>query len=61
MLKFQPFLGGESPLFADYIVVGLFQWLRITTGSVHLSADDPAAQWLDRCLDMFGGRARAVA
>ncbi len=61
MLKFQPFLGGESPLFADYIVVGLFQWLRITTGSTHLSVADPVALWLDRCLDLFGGRARAVA
>lgn len=45
MLKFQPFLGGERPLFADYIVFGALQWLRITTGSVP-EGDDPARQWL---------------
>lgn len=61
MLKFQPYLGGEMPLFADYIVLGLFQWLRITTGSIHLAADDPVAGWVERCLDLFDGRARAVA
>ncbi len=61
MLRYQPFLGGETPLFADYIVLGLFQWLRITTGSTYLSADDPASLWLDRCLDLFEGRARQVA
>lgn len=61
MLKFQPFLGGERPLFADYIVFGALQWLRITTGSVPLEGDDPARQWFERCLDLFGGAARAVA
>lgn len=61
MLKFQPFVGGDTPLFADYILFGALQWLRITTGSLHLPADDPARQWFERCLDLFGGRARAVA
>lgn len=61
MLKFQPFLGGERPLFADYILFGALQWLRITTGSVPLDADDPAGQWFERCLDLFDGAGRAVA
>lgn len=60
MLKFQPFLGGERPLFADYIPFGALQWLRITTGSVPLGSGDPARQWFERCLDLFGGAARAV-
>lgn len=59
--RLQPFIGGATPLFADYIVFGCFQWLRITTGSIHLSADDPVAQWFDRCLDLFDGHARLVA
>ncbi len=31
MLKFQPYLGGERPLFADYIVFGALQWARIVS------------------------------
>ncbi|MBV2184116.1 MAG: glutathione S-transferase family protein, partial [Rhizobium sp.] len=61
MLKFQPFIGGERPLFCDYIPFGALQWLRITTGSVHLAEDDPARLWFERCLDLFHGEARAVA
>ena len=29
MLGYQPFIGGASPLFADYIVFGAFQWVRV--------------------------------
>ena len=29
MLAYQPFIGGQSPLFADYIVFGAFQWVRV--------------------------------
>ncbi|MHB0952335.1 MAG: glutathione S-transferase family protein [Allorhizobium sp.] len=61
MLKFQPFIGGETPLFADYIVFGALQWLRITTGSIYLPSDDPASEWFERCLDLHGGEARQVA
>lgn len=61
MLKHQPFIGGDMPLFADYIVFGALQWLRITSGSIHLAADDPAALWFARCLDLFEGQASAVA
>lgn len=61
MLKFQPFIGGDSPLFADYIPFGALQWLRITTGSIHLAEDDPARLWFERCLDLYEGQARAVA
>lgn len=61
MLTFQPFIGGDGPLFADYILFGALQWLRITTGSVHLPQDDPAYAWYERCLDLYDGEARKVA
>lgn len=61
MLRFQPFLGGDGPLFADYIVFGALQWLRISGGSVPFLPDDPAADWFERMLDLHGGIARAVA
>ncbi|WP_159952207.1 glutathione S-transferase family protein [Rhizobium sp. 18065] len=61
MLGFQPFIGGETPLFADYILFGALQWLRLTSGSLHLPADDLVAQWFERCLDLYEGAARAIA
>ncbi len=55
MLKAQPFIGGEGPLFADYIVFGALQWLRTTAGTKVLEDDDPVALWFRRCLDLHGG------
>ncbi len=60
MLGYQPFIGGISPLFADYILFGALQWARVTSGSLPLSADDPAMEWFGRCLDLFEGRGRHV-
>lgn len=60
MLARQPFLGGETPLFADYIVFGALQWARVTSPAVLLAAADPVAGWFERCLDLHGGIARRV-
>lgn len=61
MLASHPFVGGATPLFGDYILFGALQWLRITTGSIHLPSEDPVRRWFDRCLDLYEGVARAVA
>ena len=61
MLKSQPFIGGDKPLFGDYIVFGALQWLRISTGSIHLPSDDPVAGWFEQLLDLYEGEARKVA
>lgn len=61
MLAFQPFVGGEAPLFADYILFGALQWLRITTGALHLPDGDPVLGWFERCLELHDGAARLVA
>ena len=61
MLTNQPFIGGRSPLFADYIVFGAFQWVRVTSTYRLLADDDPITAWLERCLDLHGGLARKVA
>ena len=55
MLKVQPFIGGEGPLFADYIVFGALQWLRTTAGTKVLEEGDAVAGWFGRCLDLHGG------
>ncbi|MCT7662564.1 glutathione S-transferase family protein [Shinella kummerowiae] len=60
MLKIQPFIGGESPLFPDYIVFGALQWLRTTAGTTVLEEDDPVAGWFRRCLDLHGGVGQRV-
>ena len=60
MLKGQPFIGGEGPLFPDYIVFGALQWLRTTAGTQVLEADDPVALWFARCLDLHGGAGHRV-
>jgi glutathione S-transferase len=60
MLGYQPFIGGASPLFCDYIVFGAFQWVRVMSPYRMLAEGDPVADWFERCLDLHGGLARAV-
>ena len=56
----QPFLGGESPLFADYIVFGAFQWARISSPFRFLPAEDPVSVWFERCLALYEGEGAKV-
>jgi glutathione S-transferase len=57
-LKTQPYLGGEAPNYADYIVFGGFQWARATSAFKLLKDDDPIYAWREKLLDAFGGMAR---
>jgi glutathione S-transferase len=59
-LGYQAFLGGEGPLFADYILFGALQWMRITAGATVFAADDPVGLWFERCLDLYNGVGRSV-
>ncbi|TIV94171.1 MAG: glutathione S-transferase family protein [Mesorhizobium sp.] len=61
MLSYQPFIGGASPLFADYIVFGALQWGRIASPYRLLEPDDSVAQWFERCLGLHDGIGRQVA
>jgi glutathione S-transferase len=56
----QPWLGGEAPGYADYIVFGAFQWARVCSAFGLLEAGDPVAAWRERVLDLHGGLARAT-
>lgn len=56
-LETQPFLGGDSPLYADYIVFGAFQWARCISPFQLLEAADPVYAWRKRLLDAFDGMA----
>jgi glutathione S-transferase len=57
-LEAQPYLGGETATYADYIVFGGFQWARVASAFPLLLSDDPVFRWRDRLLDAFGGLAR---
>jgi len=57
-LKTQPYLGGEAPNYADYIVFGPFQWARVVSPFKLLKQDDPIYAWRERLLDAFDGMAR---
>lgn len=61
MLTYQPFIGGKSPLFHDYIVAGAFQWVRIVSPMEVLEPSDPVAAWFERCLDANDSLMRGVA
>jgi len=57
-LAAQPYLAGEQPAYADYIVFGSFQWARCTSPFALLAPDDPIFAWRERMLDAFDGMAR---
>lgn len=59
-LKYQEFIGGDGPLFADYILFGALQWMRVTTGAKVFADDDPVGTWFERCLDLHDGVGRRV-
>jgi len=56
-LRNQPFLGGETPLYADYAVFGGFQWARCISAFKLLAPDDPIHAWRGRMLGLYGGLA----
>jgi glutathione S-transferase len=55
VLRAQPFLGGDKPLYADYAIFGSFQWCRCISNFKLLAADDPIYAWRGRMLALFGG------
>lgn len=57
-MKSQPFIGGQQPNYADYIVFGGFQWARVVSPFKLLDQDDPVYAWRERLLDAFDGMAR---
>ena len=60
MLREQPFIGGDRPLYGDYMVFGTFQWARVASAFQLLEPDTPVGQWFDRCLNLFDGYGHAT-
>lgn len=57
-LKDNEFIAGESPLYHDYLLFGLFQWARIASPVQLIEDDDIIFDWRERMLDLFDGFAR---
>jgi glutathione S-transferase len=58
ILATQPFLAGDRPLYADYILFACFMWPRSISSFRLLTSDDPIFSWRERMLDGFDGLAR---
>ncbi len=56
-LAAQPFLCGERPAYADYIVFGAFQWARAVSAFPILEDADPICAWRRGMLGLFDGLA----
>lgn len=53
-----PFVSGNGPGYADYILFGVFQWARAMSPIRLLEPDDPVFAWRERMLELWGGYAR---
>lgn len=59
-LKRQPFVSGGAPAYADYILLSVFQWARVTSPPEVLGPESPLCAWRERMLDLYDGFARNV-
>jgi len=50
-----PYLGGDSPNFADYIALGAFHWVASVSTLPMLARDDDSLRdWLERGFNLYG-------
>ncbi|HEX7776727.1 MAG TPA: glutathione S-transferase family protein [Parvibaculum sp.] len=54
-LAASPFLGGDTPNYADYIALGAFLWSGALCTLPLLEKSDPLNDWLARGFDLYGG------
>jgi glutathione S-transferase len=57
-LASQQYLGGDVPLYPDYIVFGSLMWARNISPLRLIDPSDPVNAWRERLLDAFGALAR---
>jgi len=54
IVRDRAFFGGDAPVYADYILMGTLQWLRLISGYRFLEPDDPIMAWRARMFDRLG-------
>jgi len=53
------FLGGAAPNYADYLLLGVLQWVASVSTLPLLASDDALLRaWYERCLDLYGAAGR---
>jgi glutathione S-transferase len=57
-LKQSPWLGGETPNYADYRALSVFLFCASVADTPVLTNDDPLRDWIDRGFDLYGGLGR---
>ena len=60
-LRQNPFIGGQAPGYPDFIAIGAFIWAGAVATVELLDSDDPLLDWLDRCLNLYGGIGASLA
>ena len=58
MLAEQPYVAGNSPGYADYIIFGALQWMRCGSPYASLRQDDAVFEYRERLLDLYDGLGR---
>ena len=59
-LRHHLFIGGDVANFADYIVFGAFQWLRVVSSLQMIPPQHPIMDWFKRCQDLHDGLGHSV-
>jgi glutathione S-transferase len=59
-LAAQPFIGGDTPLYPDYIIFGSLNFARAISPLRLIEPSDPVDAWRQRLLDSFDGLARSA-
>ncbi len=54
-VKEAPFIGGQAPLYADYIVYSAFQWAHCISDRVQLDPASPEGAWFARIGALYDG------
>ena len=57
VLADQPYIAGDEPGYADYVLMGTCQWIRIVSPYRIIEPDDPVHEWRERMLALFDGMA----
>jgi len=57
-LRETPWLGGQSPNYADYRALAVFLFCASVADTPPLTEDDPLRDWIDRGFDLYGGLGR---
>lgn len=58
-LRSQKFMGGRTPNFSDYIMVGIFQWMRCGSRLKVFEESDDVLDYQERLLDLYDGLGRS--